>query len=145
MNAIPGTVVLVVEDDASTLSGYLEFLTAAGFEASGVSNGADALSLALENPPAAVVTDITLPGMDGFALTAALHHDTRTRHLPVIGLTGHWDVDVRAKGAACGMRAVLVKPCMPAHLVGELQRLCTSAGTPPRHQVVHSPLTHPLR
>jgi CheY-like chemotaxis protein len=118
--------VMVVEDDPNTLSGYLEFLHAAGFEATGVTNGVDALSLALQNPPAVVVTDITLPGLNGFALSAALHQDTRTKHLPVIGLTGHWDVEVRAKALACGMRAVLVKPCMPAHLVGELERVCTS-------------------
>jgi CheY-like chemotaxis protein len=123
MNAMAMTQVMVVEDDVNTLSGYLEFLTAAGFEPTGVSNGVDALSLALANPPAAVVTDITLPGLNGFALTAALHQDARTRDLPVIGLTGQWDVDVRAKAKACGMRAVLVKPCMPAHLVGELNRL----------------------
>ncbi len=46
------TVVMVVEDDVHALSGYLEFLTAAGFETTGVSNGVDALSLGLENPPA---------------------------------------------------------------------------------------------
>jgi two-component system, NtrC family, C4-dicarboxylate transport response regulator DctD len=120
------TLVMVVEDDANTLSGYLEYLNAAGFAASGVSNGADALSLALENPPAIVVTDITLPGLNGFALTAALHQDTRTRHLPVIGLTGNWDVDIHAKAAACGMRAILAKPCIPAHLVGELERVRAS-------------------
>src|SRR3954451_4906562 len=117
------TRVLVVEDDVNTLSGYLEFLAAAGFEPRGVADGAEALTQALENPPAVVVTDITLPGLNGFALTAALHHDARTRDLPVIGLTGQWDVDVRAKAKACGMRTVLVKPCMPAHLVGELNRL----------------------
>ena len=120
---MPATVVMVVEDDVHALSGYLEFLTAAGFATTGVSNGVDALSLALENPPGAIVTDITLPGLNGFALAAALHQDTRTRHLPVIGMTGQWDVDVRARAAECGMRAMLVKPCMPAHLVGELQRL----------------------
>ena len=120
---MPITRVMVVEDDVNTLSGYLEFLAAAGFEPRGVSNGAEALTQALENPPAAIVTDIGLPGLNGFALTAALHEDARTRDLPVIGVTGQWDVDVKAKAKACGMRAVLVKPCMPAHLVGELNRL----------------------
>ena len=115
--------VMVVEDDVNTLSGYLEFLTAAGFETRGVSDGAEALSQALENPPAVVVTDISLPGLNGFALSAALHLDARTRDLPVIGLNGQWDVDVRIRAKACGMRAVLVKPCMPAHLVGELNRV----------------------
>ena len=48
--------VIIVEDDPNTLSGYVEFLTAAGFEPTGAPNGADALPMALRNPPAAVVT-----------------------------------------------------------------------------------------
>jgi two-component system C4-dicarboxylate transport response regulator DctD len=131
MDAMAATLVMVVEDDAHTLSGYLELLTEAGFRARGVSNGNEALRVALEDPPAAVITDISLPGMDGFALSAALHDDARTSHLPIIGLTGHWDVEVRTKGAACGMRAVLVKPCMPGHLIGELLRLFAAANHKP--------------
>jgi CheY-like chemotaxis protein len=124
------TLVMVVEDDAHTLSGYLELLTEAGFRARGVSSGDEALRVALEEPPAAVITDISLPGMDGFALSAALHADARTMHVPIIGLTGHWGVDVRTKWAACGMRAVLVKPCIPGHLIGELLRLLTTPSPP---------------
>ncbi len=120
--------VMVVEDDENTLSGYLEFLRAAGFEPEGVSDGAEALRIAFAHPPAAVVTDITLPGMSGFALATALHHDARTCDVPVIGLTAHWGVEVRGRAAECRMRAVLAKPCLPAHLVAELQRVLTSSG-----------------
>ena len=127
---MPNKHVMVVEDDASTLSGYLEFLTAAGFDPTGVSDGAEALRIALEHPPHVVVTDITLPGMNGFALATALHDDTRTRNIPVIGLTAHWGVDVRSKAAESCMRAVLVKPCVPSHLVAELRRVLGSSSAP---------------
>lgn len=123
--------VMVVEDDENTLSGYLEFLRSAGFDPTGVSDGAEALRMAFASPPAAVVTDITLPGMSGFALATALHHDSRTRDVPVIGLTAHWGVDVHGRAAECRMRAVLVKPCLPAHLVAELQRVLASPGASP--------------
>jgi CheY-like chemotaxis protein len=125
---MPAKHVMVVEDDANTLTGYLEFLSAAGFEARGVADGAEALRMALEHPPAVVVTDITLPGMNGFALAAALHQDTRTRDIPVIGLTAHWGIEVPGKAAESCMRAVLVKPCLPAHLVAELHRVLASPG-----------------
>jgi DNA-binding response OmpR family regulator len=115
--------VLIVEDDLNALSGYLEFLTAAGFEVTGVADGAEALSLALANPPAAVVTDITVPGMNGFELAAALREDARTRSIPVIGLTGHWSADVHARAREVAMQVILSKPCNPAHLVAEIQRL----------------------
>ncbi|MEO8520821.1 MAG: response regulator [Acidobacteriota bacterium] len=120
--------VMVVEDDENTLSGYLEFLRSAGFDPAGVGDGAEALRMAFEHPPAAVVTDIALPGMSGFALATALHHDSRTRDVPVIGLTAHWGVDVRGRAAECRMRAVLAKPCLPAHLVAELLRVLSAPG-----------------
>jgi CheY-like chemotaxis protein len=115
--------VLVVEDDSNALSGYLEFLGAAGFETTGVTTGAEALPLALRNPPAAIVTDITLPGMSGFELAAALRCDVRTRHIPVIGLTAHWTPDVRTRATDVAMQAILLKPCVPSHLVAELERV----------------------
>lgn len=115
--------VLVVEDDSNALSGYMEFLAAAGFEPTGVGDGAEALSIALRNPPAAVVTDITMPGMTGFELAAALRCDVRTRQVPVIGLTAHWTPDVRARAVDVAMQAVLLKPCVPSHLVAELERV----------------------
>ena len=127
---MPSTHIMVVEDDANTLTGYLEFLSAAGFDPTGVSDGAEALRIAVERPPAVVVTDITLPGMNGFALATALHADSRTRDVPVIGLTAHWGVDVRGKAVEACMRAVLVKPCVPAHLVAELNRVLASPHIP---------------
>jgi DNA-binding response OmpR family regulator len=115
--------VIVVEDDDHTLSGYLEFLVTAGFEAIGVSDGAQALSMAVLNPPAAIVTDIALPGMDGFALAEALHRHWRTRDVPVIGLTAYWSPDIHTRSGEVNMRTVLLKPCVPAHLVAELRRV----------------------
>ena len=115
--------VLIVEDDPNALSGYLEFLIAEGFEPTGVPNGADALPVALDNPPAAVVTDITLPGMNGFELAAALRGDLRTQTVPIIGLTAHWTAEVHTRARDVAMQVILSKPCMPAHLVAELNRV----------------------
>lgn len=115
--------ILVVEDDRSTLSGYVEYLTNAGYLPAGFCDPARALAAALADPPAAVVTDITMPGMDGFTLAAALHQDPRTEHVPVIGLTANWDADIRARGVAAFMRTLLLKPCSPTHLLAELERI----------------------
>jgi CheY-like chemotaxis protein len=122
------TSVLVVEDDPNALSGYVEFLTAAGFDPIGVANGADALPIALRHKPDAIVTDITMPGLDGFALAAALRADLRTRHVPIIGLTAHWTSEIHLRARDAAMQVILAKPCIPAHLVAELDRvLGTSA------------------
>ena len=119
---MPG-VVLVVEDDAHALSGYMEFLASEGFEPVGAADGNQALGLALERPPAAVVTDISLPGLNGLALASALRHDERTRGVPILALTAHWSADITSRAAEAGIIAVLLKPCLPSHLVAELRRV----------------------
>lgn len=117
------TVVLVVEDDTNTLAGYLEFLSAAGFVAVGHRNGAAALAFAQETVPDIVVTDIAMPGMDGFALAAELHAHERTRAVPVIGITGRWNAQMQADAVTAGLSAMIAKPCMPSHLVAEITRV----------------------
>ena len=134
------THVLIVEDDPNALSGYLEFLSAAGFEPTGVGNGAEALPLALRNPPAALVTDIMLPGMNGFELAAALRGDARTRSIPIIGLTAHWTADVHARANDVAMQVMLLKPCVPSHLVAELDRVLGRA-----KQLEHASAEHESR
>lgn len=117
------TLVLVVEDDANTLAGYVEFLSAAGFVTVGHANGADALTFAHETTPDVVLTDIGMPGMDGFELAAALHSDGRTRAVPVVGVTGRWNSEMQNKAVATGLSAMIAKPCVPSHLVAEITRV----------------------
>ena len=119
--------VLVAEDDPHALSGYLEFLGRSGFAAMGSSDGKEALGLALDTIPDIVVTDINMPGLDGFALAAALHADRRTRHVPLVGMTGHWNTEMQNQAQRSGFSAMLAKPCMPAHLLAELERVLRHA------------------
>ena len=122
-----GTVVLVAEDDPHALSGYLEFLGRSGFVASGTSTGTDALESALHTVPDIVVTDIMMPGLDGFALAAALRADRRTRHVPLVGMTGHWTTEMQNEAQRAGFSAMLLKPCLPAHLLAEVERVLRHA------------------
>ena len=126
--------VLVVEDDPNTLAGYVEILEAAGLQAAGTANGADALGLAISTRPDIVVTDLTLPGLDGLSLAEALRADGRTRGIPVIGLTAQWSPDVRGHATKAGISTLLLKPCMPDHLLAEIRRVLKHARlahTPP--------------
>ncbi len=122
-----GTVVLVAEDDPHALSGYLEFLSRSGFVASGSGDGQEALGLAVETVPDIVVTDIMMPGLDGFALAAALRADRRTRHVPIVGMTGHWTTEMQNDAQRAGFSAMLLKPCLPAHMLAEVERVLRHA------------------
>ena len=122
-----GTMILVAEDDPHALSGYLEFLGRSGFVATGSADGKEALGIAVETVPDIVVTDINMPGLDGFALAAALRADRRTRHVPLLGMTGHWNTEMQIEAQRSGFSAMLAKPCMPAHLLAEVERVLRNA------------------
>jgi DNA-binding response OmpR family regulator len=115
--------VFIIEDDRNALSGYVEYLTDAGFRVIGFSDPAAALLHARKRCPQAVITDIVLPSMTGFEFTAALHAQAGTEHVPVIGLTANWSRELHARADAVAMTAILSKPCLPLHLLAELQRV----------------------
>ncbi len=110
----PNASVLLVEDDRDGRALYAEWLTEAGFRVHEAHNGLQALERAFETPPDIVVTDLNIPGIDGFELTRRLKQDSRTRDVPVVAVTGYAafasDPD-RAHRAGCD--AVLPKPCAP--------------------------------
>lgn len=122
-----GTVVLVAEDDPHALSGYLEFLAGSGFTVSGSSDGEQALAAALDMSPDIIVTDMMMPRLDGFGLAGALRADPRTRHIPVVGMTGCWNTVIQRDAQWAGVSAMLLKPFLPGHLLAEIERVLRHA------------------
>lgn len=116
--------VLLVEDDRDGRRMYAHWLTDAGFHVDEAHNGLQALERAFDSPPDVVVTDLAIPGIDGFELTRRLKHDARTRDVPVLAVTGYAafasDPD-RARRAGCDV--VLAKPCSPDDLESAIRDL----------------------
>ena len=115
--AQPAPTVLLVEDDRDGRRLYADWLSQAGFRVVEAHNGLQALDRALEFPPDVVVTDLHIPGIDGFELTRRLRNDPRTRAVPILAVTGYaaFAADpARARRAGCD--AVLPKPCSPDEL-----------------------------
>lgn len=109
---------------------YAEWLTEAGFSVHQAHNGLQALERAFESVPDIVVTDLNIPGIDGFELTRRLKQDPRTRTIPVVAVTGYaaFQADPgRAIRAGCD--AVLEKPCSPDHLEATLRTLLNGRQT----------------
>src|SRR3954447_11555488 len=120
--------VLLVEDDRSTRAMYRDYLTQCGFRIVDAHNGFQALEKARLLKPQAVVTDLAVPGMDGFEFCRALRQSPATRSIPVIAVTGHSEyLDDPLRLMQAGIRQVLTKPCPPDVLAGELRRLLYDA------------------
>lgn len=124
LDGASGPSVLLVEDDHAGRRLYAEWLTQAGFSLDQAHNGLQALERAFESVPDIVVTDLNIPGIDGFELTRRLKHDPRTRTVPVVAVTGYaaFQADPgRAIRAGCD--AVLEKPCSPEDLETAIRTL----------------------
>ena len=103
---------------------YAHWLTDAGFRVDQAHNGLQALERAFDSVPNVVVTDLNIPGIDGFELTRRLRHDPRTRDIPVLAVTGYaaFAADPeRARRAGCDV--VLPKPCSPGDLETAIRSL----------------------
>jgi len=115
--------VLVVEDYQDAREMYAAYLQFSGFAVAEAGNGVEAIEKALELMPDIVLMDLALPRMDGWEATRRLKNDERTRHIPVVALTGH-ALAGHAEGAReAGCDAFVTKPCLPDALVAEIKRL----------------------
>ena len=116
--------VLLVEDDLDGRRLCAEWLTGAGFHVQEAHNGLQALERAFEARPDVVVTDLHIPGIDGFELTRRLKRDPRTQDIPVVAVTGFvaFASDPgRAQRAGCD--AMLPKPFLPEDLEAAIRTL----------------------
>jgi two-component system OmpR family response regulator len=118
--------VLLVDDDHDTLELYSDFLRFSGLHVWTAATVPAAMTSAREHHPDVVVTDISLPGDDGWTLCRSLRADARTRACGVIALTG-WvhDNELTARAEEAGVDLVLTKPCLPdalLHRIDEVRR-----------------------
>ena len=129
MSALPDRpVVLLVEDDRDGRLMYAEWLRQSGFHVEQAHNGLQALERAFDLLPDAILTDLHIPGIDGYELTRRLKTDERTQHIPILAVTGYapfTNDPSRADRAGCD--AILHKPCQPDDLEFTLRALITQA------------------
>jgi CheY-like chemotaxis protein len=120
--------VLLVEDDRDVRLLFEEWLRRAGFRVETAHNGLQALDRAFDIRPDAVLTDLHIPGIDGYELTRRLKGDARTRAIPVVAMTGYAPFTQdppRADRAGCD--ALLPKPCGADDLTNTLRALIAEA------------------
>ncbi|MCC8362481.1 response regulator [Lysobacter sp. A6] len=112
--------ILLADDNADMRDYVRRLLEGDGYTVRAVGNGNDALAAAQEHLPDLVLTDVMMPGLDGFGLTAALREDPRTRHLPIVMLSARAGEDARADGMEGGADDYLVKPFSAKELLARV-------------------------
>ncbi|WP_375436368.1 two-component regulator propeller domain-containing protein [uncultured Hymenobacter sp.] len=100
---------LLVEDD-DDFRYYLKDNLKDNYKITDVLNGKDGWYKALSCHPDLIVSDITMPYMDGVALSRKLKSDKRTSHIPIILLTGLTQEDEQLRGLESGANDYLTKP-----------------------------------
>jgi CheY-like chemotaxis protein len=130
MTDTPSPLVLVVEDYQDAREMYAAYLQFSGFRVAEATNGVEAIEKTLELMPDIILMDLALPRMDGWEATRRLKMDERTKHIPIVALTGH-ALAGHAEGARqAGCDSFVTKPCLPDALVAEIQRMLDTKADP---------------
>lgn len=121
--------VVVVDDDPS----HREFAAAPfrerGDEVRLTSDGLEALSMCLKDPPDIILTDLQMPRMDGWQLLRLIRCRPSLASVPVIFLTGLNDDAERLRGYQFGVDSYIEKPYQAAELLARVQRIVKRAQT----------------
>jgi len=132
--------VLVVDDFEDNREMFAEYLELCGFQVVQAASGRAALDCAFHRAPDVVLMDLSLPELDGWEATRRLKADPRTRHVPVIALTGHALADHAREAKEAGCDAFLTKPCPPEVLVAEVRlQLARGCAADPDAPDFHAP------
>lgn len=116
--------VLLVEDDRAGRVLLARWLQEAGFRVEQAHNGLQALERAFDSRPDVVVTDLHIPGIDGFELARRLKQDPRTLDVPVLAVTGYVAfASDPGRALRAGCDAVLPKPYSPEDLEAAIRNL----------------------
>jgi two-component system cell cycle response regulator DivK len=111
---------LVIDDAAEMRELYAFMLRLEGLVVMEARNGLEGLSRAIDAQPDVIITDLSMPIMDGWETIRRLKADERTRHIPIIACSGgEWVEDTQPPEAD----VLLPKPCPLDALVAEVRRL----------------------
>jgi DNA-binding response OmpR family regulator len=129
--------VLVVDDDPTIVSLMRVTLESYKIECYTADRGGLAYDMALRIQPHAIVLDVNMPELDGFAVLTQLKQNDRTRAIPVVMLTAMRQEKDIIRGFALGADDYVVKPFNPMELAARLRRLLKASGA---HGLAQAPL-----
>jgi CheY-like chemotaxis protein len=128
MSTSPGKSLILIADDRPTSRELLRLvLERAGYDVLEAEDGEQAVDRARSGNPDLILLDLQMPGLDGYAVLAALRSESRFEHLPVLALTASAMRGDREKILEAGFTDYLAKPAGPELLRDTVARLLRDA------------------
>src|SRR5687767_10881553 len=120
---VPHKRILLVDDYPDALEIWGLYLRSLGYDIETADDGLKAVEQAHRYHPDIIVLDLELPGITGFEAAVRLRQSPQTRAIPLIAATGYSHVKQLDQARESGFDSIVVKPCEPAALVAEIERL----------------------
>lgn len=115
--------ILLVDDYPDALEVWSLYLRSRGYDVVTADNGLDAVDRAHFYLPDLIVLDLELPGISGYDAAVQLRVSEVTSDIPLIAATGYSHARQLDRARECGFDSILIKPCDPAALASEIERL----------------------
>ncbi|MEG3987981.1 ATP-binding protein [Microcoleus sp. S28C3] len=112
---------IVLADDNADMRDYIRRLLSGSYIVQTVADGVAALTAIEKNPPDLVLTDVMMPGMDGFELLRSLRSNPATQDIPIILLSARAGEEARIEGLAAGADDYLIKPFSARELLARVE------------------------
>jgi two-component system alkaline phosphatase synthesis response regulator PhoP len=115
------TKILIAEDERDIRDLITFTLRFAGYEVIAASNGEEAVTLALQEIPDLIITDVRMPRMNGYEACEKIKAEEKTKHIPVIFLSAKGQEAEIQTGMNVGADEYLLKPFAPDQLTSRIQ------------------------
>lgn len=115
--------ILIIEDNDEMRAFIREHLDAVIYEVLEANNGIDGIEKAVNIIPDLIISDVMMPGKDGFEVTHTLRNTISTSHIPIILLTAKAALESKLEGLKRGADAYLTKPFNFEELTTRIQKL----------------------
>jgi twitching motility two-component system response regulator PilH len=132
VNPREGTRILIIDDSQTIVTALKRVLQSAGCAPITALDAASGLKLVLTHHPELIFLDIVMPGINGFAALRALRRDNRTKHIPIIMMSGNEQATAQFFGSRIGADDFMKKPFSREEIFARIERLLDENQAPRR-------------
>ena len=123
MDASGSKLILTVDDSATIRDLLLSELSGLGYRVNQAEDGINGLEMLAIEPPDVIITDITMPRMDGIGFIQNVRGDERYKSTPILVLTTESDPAIKERAKRAGATGWIVKPFDPRKLAEAIRKV----------------------